>query len=306
MNVQYHSAFPGNTSTPTLTVTSAGVYTIMVVDAVNSCSATSQYTIIGNTNPPQNVDAGTSVSTACNTSSVSLNGVTTSANVSYSWTGPTSSSIIAGINTSNPIVNEQGNYTLTVTDNLTGCQSTATVNVIQIFVVASFTANPVIGNAPLATTFTNTSISAINFGWDFGDSKTSSSQNTNNTYNSGTYTVTLTASSGACVSTATVMIIVNEVSEDSLVIEIPNVFTPNNDNINDLYEIRTTGVKEVSLQIFNRWGEKLYDNTSAKASWDGFTLGGMSVPAGTYFYFIKALGYNGKEVEKQGSVSLFR
>jgi gliding motility-associated-like protein len=297
---------PNNASTPTLAVTSAGIYTLMVVDAVNSCSATAQYTVIGNTNPPQNVNAGTSVSTACNTSSVTLNGTTTSTNVSYFWSGPTPTCILSGSNTSNAVVNMQGNYTLIVSDNLTGCQSTATVNVIQTIVVASFTANPVTGNAPLATTFSNTSVGAITYGWDFGDSNTSSQQNPNNTFTSGTYTVTLTASSGACVSTTTMIIIANQVVEDSLVIEIPNVFTPNNDNVNDLYEIKTTGVKEVSLQIFNRWGEMLYDKTDSKVAWNGLTQGGMSVPVGTYFYFVKALGYNGKEVQKQGSVSLFR
>ncbi len=45
------------------------------------------------------------------------------------------------------------------------------------------------------------------------------------------------------------------VVEDGLTLEIPNVFTPNNDDANEFFTIKSTGVKEISLQIFNRWGK---------------------------------------------------
>ncbi|MBI3520963.1 MAG: gliding motility-associated C-terminal domain-containing protein [Bacteroidetes bacterium] len=293
---------PSNTSGATLPVTTSGTYTLVVTDAVSGCSNTAQYFVDGNTTPPQNVSAGAIANIACGSNTVALNGTTTSTNVSYSWSGPLATSIVSGGSTLNPIVTSIGPYTLTVTDNLTGCQSTATVNVSQANVTAAFTADPTTGISPLTVNFTDASTGATSWNWNFGDSNTSATQNPTNVYTSGSYTVTLTASSGSCTSTATLVVVV----EDGLTLEIPNVFTPNNDGKNDVFTIKSTGVKEISLQIFNRWGEKLYEFSGAKASWDGEVPNGSKAPDATYFYFVKATGFDGKEIEQHGTVSLFR
>jgi gliding motility-associated-like protein len=89
-------------------------------------------------------------------------------------------------------------------------------------------------------------------------------------------------------------------------IEIPNVFTPNDDGTNDVFTIKATGVKDITLEIYNRWGQKMYEFTGAKAAWDGMTANGNEASAGTYFYFIKATGVDGTVYEKQGPVTIFR
>ena len=289
-------------TTPTISISTAGAYSFTVTDNSNGCSASTQFTVTGNTTPPQNVSAGASVNIACGSSTTALNGTSSSTNVSYSWAGPGSGSIISGSNTASPVVSETGTYTLTVTDNVTGCQNTSTVSVTQAFVTASFTADPTTGIAPLTVNFTNTSVGATSYSWNFGDSQTSTQTNPVNVFTTGTYTVLLTATSGTCTATATVQVVV----EDGLTLEIPNVFTPNNDGTNDLFTIKSTGVKEISLQIFNRWGEKLYEFAGAKAAWDGLNTQGIKVPDATYFYFVKARGFDDKEIEKHGTVNLFR
>ncbi|MBK6985241.1 MAG: gliding motility-associated C-terminal domain-containing protein [Bacteroidetes bacterium] len=294
---------PGSATTSTLDVTTAGIYTLVVVDAVSGCSVTTEYTVSGSSTPPQNVDAGTNTSIPCGTPTVALNGTTTSTNVvTYDWSGPNSGSIVSGNTTSNPIVMDAGVYTLTVTDVTSGCSATATINVTAANVVASFTANPTSGISPLDVSFTDGSSGATAYSWNFGDSNTSTSQNPNHTFTTGTYTVILTVTSGPCIDTASVVIVV----EDGLTLEIPNVFTPNGDGSNDIFHIKSTGVKEISLQIFNRWGQKLYEFAGPKASWDGLTPSGSEVPEGTYFYFVKATGFDGQEIEKHGTVNLFR
>ena len=294
---------PGSATTSTLDVTAAGIYTFVVVDAVSGCSVTTEYTVSGSSTPPQNVDAGTNTSIPCGTPTVALNGTTTSTNtVTYDWSGPNSGSIVSGNTTSNPIVMDAGVYTLTVTDVASGCSATATINVSAANVVASFTANPTSGISPLDVSFTDGSSGATAYSWNFGDSNTSTSQNPNHTFTTGTYTVILTVTSGPCIDTASVVIVV----EDGLTLEIPNVFTPNGDGSNDIFHIKSTGVKEISLQIFNRWGQKLYEFAGPKASWDGLTPSGSEVPEGTYFYFVKATGFDGQEIEKHGTVNLFR
>ena len=96
------------------------------------------------------------------------------------------------------------------------------------------------------------------------------------------------------------------VVEDGLTLDIPNVFTPNGDGINDIFTIESTGVKEIALSIFNRWGLKLYDFSGPKAAWDGVTGTGAKATDGTYFYFVKAIGFDGKEIQKNGFLTLFR
>ena len=292
---------PGGQTTTPFSATTAGIYTLTVTDAVNTCTAIAEYTVTGNTTPPQNVDAGGSVGMPCGTATIALLGTTTSTTaVDYSWSGP---GTITGSTTATPVVDSQGTFTLTVTDQANGCSSFTTVTVSQSNPTATITADPTEGLSPLPVTFSCTSTGATSWSWNFADGNAAGTQNASNTFtNSGVYTVTLTASSGTCTTTQTITITVN----DGLTLEIPNVFTPNEDGVNDIFTIKSTGVKNISLQIFNRWGEKLYEFSGAKAAWDGLTGHGAKVPGGTYFYFVKATGFDDKEIEQHGSVNVFR
>jgi gliding motility-associated-like protein len=290
----------GNTSTPS--ISTAGDYTLTVFDSINGCSNTASITIVSNLAYPGGVSAGANTLLPCNNKAIILNGSSFSANISYSWQGPGGYSHSGQ---SAPGVDEAGTYTLIVTDNITGCKSTSVVQVTQQSVIAAFTPDQTGGMAPLPVNFTNTSVNGNTYSWSFGDGNTATTFNTSNTFqNGGTYTVVLTVfnASGTCSDTATAIIIM----DDDLSLEIPNVFTPNDDNINDLFTIKAKGVKEISLQIFNRWGEKLYEFTGAKAAWDGMTGNGGLVPDATYFYFVKATGFNDTVIEKNGTVNLFR
>ena len=293
---------PGGGSSPSFTATTAGIYTVIVTDAVSNCSTTTQFTVSGNTSTP-NLTSNATGSFPCGAGNTTLTASSTNTNVTYSWTGPVGA-IITGSATSTPTINIAGNYVVTVTDLLTGCSNSNTIIVSQIMITALFIADPVSGIAPLTVNFTNqSSVNATNFNWNFGNTLTSTVQNPNTIYNtSGTFTVSLVASSGSCTSTYTVTIIV----EDGFSLVIPNVFTPNGDNINDVFSIQATGIKEISLNIFNRWGQKMYDFTGPKAAWDGINSNGAKASDGTYFFFVKATGYDDKVIEKNGTVNLFR
>ena len=71
-------------------------------------------------------------------------------------------------------------------------------------------------------------------------------------------------------------------------LEIPNVFTPNGDGKNDLWNI--TGIDEypdASVQVFSRWGDIVFEAASGYTDpWDG-TYNGTDVPVATYYYIIK-------------------
>jgi gliding motility-associated-like protein len=84
---------------------------------------------------------------------------------------------------------------------------------------------------------------------------------------------------------------------------IPNVFTPNGDGINDRWEIKyLESYPGASIEIFNRYGQKVYESIGYSRPWDG-TVKGNPLPAGTYYYII-----NPKNGRKQmaGFVDILR
>ncbi|HEY4787610.1 MAG TPA: gliding motility-associated C-terminal domain-containing protein, partial [Bacteroidales bacterium] len=68
---------------------------------------------------------------------------------------------------------------------------------------------------------------------------------------------------------------------------LPNVFTPNNDGINDLFVSNNPGnyVKQVNMRIFNRWGKMIFQTTDPAINWDGRDMNTKRmVPSGVYYY----------------------
>lgn len=64
---------------------------------------------------------------------------------------------------------------------------------------------------------------------------------------------------------------------------IPNIITPNNDGMNDLFQLNFPFLK---AEIYNRWGQRLFEAKENGAYWDGRTNAGKQVPDGTYYYII--------------------
>ncbi len=94
----------------------------------------------------------------------------------------------------------------------------------------------------------------------------------------------------------------------SCMMAVPNVFTPNNDGLNDFfYPIINCMFDEYHLVIFNRWGKLLYETFNQPDKWDGKYLGN-EVPQGVYFYLITYRQPNkgAIEAERSGSVTLYR
>lgn len=87
-------------------------------------------------------------------------------------------------------------------------------------------------------------------------------------------------------------------------LEISDAFSPNGDGVNDLFLLKNGGLQDFSLQIFDRWGNTVFETTQSQTFWDGRTPSGNLVPAGTYFFVLKASG-SGTAFEKRSSVSVF-
>ncbi|MFN2335779.1 MAG: PKD domain-containing protein, partial [Bacteroidales bacterium] len=150
---------------------------------------------------------------------------------------------------------EDVRYMLEVTDSF-GCSTTSSFDYESIHVKADFTADPIEGEAPLEVTFTDNSVRGTMYTWKFGDDSVSvlPDPGTHKYYIPGEYTVTLIIESElTCTDSATVKIMVVP-----SMLQIPNVFTPNDDGINDFFIPDKKSLKFLNLQIFAKSGHRVY------------------------------------------------
>ena len=88
--------------------------------------------------------------------------------------------------------------------------------------------------------------------------------------------------------------------------EVNNVFTPNQDGINDKFSFSEYAMELVDVQIFNRWGQLVYTWVGSDKSWKGIGIDGKDLPEGVYFYIFEGNGVDGHHYDKKGSVTLLR
>lgn len=87
---------------------------------------------------------------------------------------------------------------------------------------------------------------------------------------------------------------------------MPNAFTPNGDGLNDRFRVPPSNQnKLVRLQIFNRWGGKVFETADAAKGWDG-RWKGKDQPTGVYVYFLSMETLNRKPLTQRGTVTLIR
>ena len=88
---------------------------------------------------------------------------------------------------------------------------------------------------------------------------------------------------------------------------IPNVLTANNDQINDLWSVELSCIDKMNCQIFNRWGNLIYEFNESNVGWDGKTIDGKEVTDGVYFYkiLVDYFGDAGLD-EFQGYITVIR
>ena len=87
-------------------------------------------------------------------------------------------------------------------------------------------------------------------------------------------------------------------------VSIPNIFTPNGDGVNDVFQIQSSGYDELTCTIFNRHGEPVYRFYGLNGTWDGFTHAGIKVTAGVYFVLIEISLSDGTSETKQGTLQV--
>ena len=214
-----------------------------------------------------------------------LGGVT----YSYSWSPMDGVSEPAS---SNPVLSPEitTNYTISVTSAF-GCVAETEVNVeVLTLPIAGFAAEFQPSCDGIYADFQNNSQNAESYFWAFGDGTTSSDMQPIHTYEVGPGNViTLVAynNDSLCVDSLIMDYSDQSFTNDSIRVEYANIFTPNNDGINDCFkpEVECRFSECYEFKVYNRWGALLFEAVAGQNHcWDGRTKGGIVVPEGTYYY----------------------
>jgi gliding motility-associated-like protein len=86
---------------------------------------------------------------------------------------------------------------------------------------------------------------------------------------------------------------------------IPNAFTPNGDSVNDQFGGSGTNIKEYEMDIFNRWGEKIFTTYDMAKKWDG-NLGKEKVQDEVYVYLVTIIDIFDQPHTYRGTVTMIR
>jgi gliding motility-associated-like protein len=120
-------------------------------------------------------------------------------------------------------------------------------------------------------------------------------------YETTDFSVQNTTNNG-CTSTDAVVI---TVKSESIVL-VPNAFSPNNDQTNDVLRITTFNITDLlAFEVYNRWGQKVFETTNLTDGWDG-KFKGTEQEMGVYVYQIRVRAKDGTEYDYKGNFTLFR
>jgi gliding motility-associated-like protein len=256
------------------TVVQQGLYWVEVT--LNNCSSTDSVFVAYTPLPVVNLGNDT---TLCEGESLLLDASTT--NATYLWQDNSGNSQFT--------VEQSGLYSVQVSVN--NCSSSDSLQV-------DFTALPVftLGNDTTIcsedTLLLDLSIPGASFLWQ--DNSTNSFYEVTT---GGTYSVVVSVDN--CSSSESIVV---ELDECDISLEMPNVFTPNNDKKNDVFTpVISKGIMSMTTVIFNRWGEQVFKSETLQIDWSGDEM-----PDGTYFWIVDAMDANNRPLRKEGFVSIFR
>lgn len=296
----YTYLWSDGSSTSNLSV-SDGVIDLVITD-VNGCVANDQVTITQDITPTTSVTGGGEV---CDNGEIvaivfNFNGLLpwnlTYSNGSASATITNINSPAYTITTSVP-----GNYEVVLASDINGCESDNLSGVVNLTVhpmpVAVITPHEI--TIYSGETIELTAGTYAFYKWYTINDSLVSIEEVLSINHSGTYYIEVEDENG-CVDVSDVAI-VNVVPITQLF--VPNSFTPNGDDHNELFVIKGIHVIDFSLKIFDRWGEELFESNSIEKYWDG-SFNNNKVQQGTYYYNIEVYGEDGDLFVKSGTVNV--
>lgn len=197
----------------------------------------------------------------------------------------------------------------TLVDTVTGCQNELPYSV-QVYPkpladFSFFPDQPLEGMDEVIFTNTSSGVSINTWNWFFINNKGYQTTSQNPKYlfeNFGTFPIALVVkNTWGCTDSVIKTITV----EPDVNLFIPNAFTPNDDNLNDVFMPVCRSIKSYKLQIFDRWGARIFESADLLTGWDG-TFKGEPAKMDVYVWKIDIISHNGKTKNLNGHVNLVR
>ena len=266
-------------------------YVVQMTDVCSLDTVSDSVTVYVESHAPLSLEASPDVH-ICPGESVKLGALALNGggNYTYQWSNfnNSDSSIVSP--------NETTTYFVTVIDD---CDTARTEEIIVNVEVpdAKFGYDYIDANT---VQFTNqSSADAINFFWDFGDGSTSAEEDPNYAYPvpASYFVYLLVENQYGCIDSTSLIV------DPPMNFWVPKAFSPNSDGLNDLFQIKGLGVEDFNIQIYNRWGQLMFESNDINFAWDG-TYKGEKVPIGTYVWRIESSGFNKTKIEKRGTITL--
>jgi len=284
-NVNYLWSNSATTSSITVSPNTTTTYSLVVTNNLG-CKDTAFVTV---TVVPFPVALITGQDTICRGDNVLL---TANGGGTYIWnTNETTTSI-------NVTPTSITSYSVSVSNGV--CASTASITIVPQGPIVSAGPNVTItgGNS---TQLSGSGIGTYNWTPSNGLSCNNCTNPIANPLQTTTYTLTVTDSNGCSAKSAVTITV--ECGD----FEVPNAFSPNGDNQNDIFILQGWGnrTKEISFQIFNRLGEKVFESNNVSLGWDG-NYNGTPLNSAVFVYVIKAELYCGETIVKKGNITLIK
>src|SRR6201993_1360594 len=265
------------------------VYTISGTDAFG-CSGVTTATVTVDSLPIISITKTPTITCSGQPAILMASGAST-----YTW----STGTVAVTNTVSPTTNTE--YTVVGTDT-NGCSNTATqillVNPLPPIAINSGLTSVILN---LGQSITLNASGALTYSWTSGNVTCDScASNTESPITNTQYCVA-GADINGCRDTVCLHVVVENVCD----VFIPDAFSPNGDGQNDEFKVYSHCITDLTLQIFDRWGNQVFNGSNSSAAWDG-TYGGSLMNTGTYIYQVQYTLSNGKTTKAKGNFSLMR
>lgn len=284
-----------------LTNINSGSYDLSIED-VNGCITDYSGVVISDINGPL-IDTSSMIVTnsTCGLSNGSIAGISvnnpSNSSLSIQWDNSTETTL--------DLQNlSSGDYNIDITDAF-GCSDTVGPIVVNSignpFAQFNITPNPaLIGDSVFYND--NSSIDVTNYYFTLSNDSLVYNTTGSEVFSiPGEYEICLNVSNNAgCVDSTCQTIIIDE----NITVIVPNIFTPNNDGVNDTFVIQ--GIENASLTVFNRWGKEVFNQSPYNNGWDGYTNAGKKLAEGTYYYIIKSLAEFTNTEDIKGYILLAR
>lgn len=311
----------GDADTEDITVDAPGTYSVEA-NFQDECFAETEITVDADF-LTYDVSIDDAPNIDCNNTSVELNAQTDGELVVIEWNSP-DGFILEGENSLTPTINDGGTYTITLTNPDNGCESEESISIENLISFPFAEAGPSdtvsCTNPIVFLDGTQSDVGAeLSYLWTSGNGIIAEDQSgllNPAVTEAGNYVLTVTNNDNGCSSLDSVLVFFDESSlVDPDLIIFPNIFTPNNDSINEYFRPVMRDLQDYDLtllmdnyelRVFNRWGNIVYETSGRVKFWDGYMTNGEPPSDGVYYYTVKYTFICGetREEERSGVVEI--